>query len=155
MGWHWLIKVCSFQLYNSIIHHLYIVLCVYHPASSLCHHFSPFTLSHLPHPLPLVITILFVFMRIFVFLNPLTIFTHLPKPHSFWQLSVCSLCLWICLYFVCLFIMFTRFPTWVKWYCICLSLTVLFHLTQYSPGPSKLWQKVRFPILQPQWYSIV
>ena len=26
LGWHWLIKLCTFQVHNSIIHHLYIVL---------------------------------------------------------------------------------------------------------------------------------
>ena len=35
LRWHWLIKLYRFHLYNSIIHHLYIVLCVHHPNSSL------------------------------------------------------------------------------------------------------------------------
>ena len=34
LGWHWLIKLYMFQVYNSTIHHLYIVLCVHHPNSS-------------------------------------------------------------------------------------------------------------------------
>ena len=32
--WHWLIKLYRFQVYNSIIHHMYIAVCV-HPRSSL------------------------------------------------------------------------------------------------------------------------
>ena len=35
MGLHWLKKLCRFQLYDSIIHPLYIVLCVHHPKSCL------------------------------------------------------------------------------------------------------------------------
>ena len=35
LGWYWLTKLYRFQLYSSVIHHLYIVLCVHHPKSSL------------------------------------------------------------------------------------------------------------------------
>ena len=41
LGWHQLIKFCRFQVYTSTIHHLYIVLCVYHSKSSFF--LSPFT----------------------------------------------------------------------------------------------------------------
>ena len=47
LGWHWLIKLYRFQVDNSTIHHVYIVLCVHHPKSSLLP--SPFNL-----PLPLL-----------------------------------------------------------------------------------------------------
>ena len=54
MGWHWLIKWYRFQEYNSIIHHLYIELCVHLLKSSLLP--SPFILpfpsSTSPQPLP-------------------------------------------------------------------------------------------------------
>ena len=33
LGWHWLIKLCRFQTYTSIIHPLDIVLCAHHPKS--------------------------------------------------------------------------------------------------------------------------
>ena len=33
--WHWLIKWYRFQVYNYIIHHLYVVLCVHCPKLSL------------------------------------------------------------------------------------------------------------------------
>ena len=33
LGWHWLIKLYKFQVYNSVICHLSIVLCVHHPKS--------------------------------------------------------------------------------------------------------------------------
>ena len=49
-------------MYNSVICHLYIILCVYHPKSSLLPppFIPPFTLFYLPpHPFPLIITILF------------------------------------------------------------------------------------------------
>ena len=50
--WHWLIKLYRFQVYNSIIHYLYIVLCVHYPKSSLLPSlFIPtFTLFCLPTP---------------------------------------------------------------------------------------------------------
>ena len=35
LGWHWLINLHRFQVCNSIIRHLYIVLCAHHPKSSL------------------------------------------------------------------------------------------------------------------------
>ena len=48
-------KIYRFQVYNSIIHHLYIEMCVHHPKSSLFP--SPYSMS--PHsPFPLVITML-------------------------------------------------------------------------------------------------
>ena len=46
LGWHWLIRLCRFHGYISIIHHLYIALCAHHPKSSqLC------TLCLALHPL--------------------------------------------------------------------------------------------------------
>ena len=73
LGWYWLIKLHRFQVYKSTIRHLYIVLRVHHPKSSLLP--SPFIpalpSSNFPHPVfPLVITILMsVSMRLFL-LNP-------------------------------------------------------------------------------------
>ena len=65
---HWLIKLYRLQVYNSIIHHPYIILHAHHPKSSLLP--SPFIrpfIFYLPHPLfLLVITILLsVSMRLF------------------------------------------------------------------------------------------
>ena len=61
-------KLCRFQVYNSRIHHLYIVLCVYHPKSSIIPSpFSPFSI-YFHSFLPLVIAILLsVSMRVFFF----------------------------------------------------------------------------------------
>ena len=61
LGWHWLIKLCRFQAYSCIIHHLYIVLCIHHSKTSPLP--SPFVsnLHYSPSPnfpFPLVITIL-------------------------------------------------------------------------------------------------
>ena len=56
MGWHWLIRLYRFQVYSSMIHHLYIVLCVYHPKLNLLYHhifyLTPFTLYDPPTPIP-------------------------------------------------------------------------------------------------------
>ena len=38
LGWHWLIKLYRFQVYNSIIHYLYIVLCVHYQSQVFCYH---------------------------------------------------------------------------------------------------------------------
>lgn len=35
LGWYWLVKSCRFQVYISIIHHLYISLCVHPPPPSV------------------------------------------------------------------------------------------------------------------------
>ena len=47
MGWHWLTKLYKFQVDNYTAHHLYTVLCVYYPKSSLC--LSPLIS---PYPVP-------------------------------------------------------------------------------------------------------
>ena len=49
LWWHRLIKLYRFEVDNSIVHHLYIVLCVHHPKSS--HLSSPFT-PPLPSSVP-------------------------------------------------------------------------------------------------------
>ena len=60
-GWHWLMKLYRFQVYNSTIHHLYIIiLCFNHPKSNLIlsPFIPPFPSSTCPHPtFPLVITV--------------------------------------------------------------------------------------------------
>ena len=60
LEWHWLIRLYRFQVQNFITHHLYVVLCVHHPRSSLLP--SPFILLYPlpppPPPSPLVIAIL-------------------------------------------------------------------------------------------------
>ena len=35
LGWHWVTKLYRFSVYSSVVHHLYIALCVYHPKSNL------------------------------------------------------------------------------------------------------------------------
>ena len=50
LGWHWLIKLHRFQVDNSIIHHLYIVLCVHQSQVTI---YAPFPLFYLlPSPFP-------------------------------------------------------------------------------------------------------
>ena len=45
LGWCWLIKLYRFRVYNSTTHHLYVVLRVHHPKSSLLSFtvYSPYT----------------------------------------------------------------------------------------------------------------
>ena len=45
LGWHWLMKWCRFQGYNSIVHHLYIALCVYHPGKCPFKHIAGLVLK--------------------------------------------------------------------------------------------------------------
>ena len=65
--------------------------------------YPPFTLFYLPIPFPLVITVLLLSVSIRVFfvfyfyflLNPFSFFTLPTNPVPLWQLSLCSLYLWI------------------------------------------------------------
>ena len=118
LGWHWLIKLHWFQVYNSIVRYLYTILsvysipCVRHPESSLvslpCIPLYPFlsaSLTSFPsgnHQPPYCC--LCVSLRgfgVFFCLIPLQFPpSSLTLPH-FWQLSVLFLYLWVCFYFVC------------------------------------------------------
>ena len=89
LGWHWLIKLYRLQVYNSITHHLYIVLCVYHPSQVSFHRYlSPCPLVPPPLPFsPVTTTVLSVSMRLFyvcmyVFCLILSCFHPAPQPSS-------------------------------------------------------------------------
>ena len=57
-GRHCLIKIYRFQVYNSIIHDLYIVLCVHHPKSPSIPNYPPTPSSISPQlPYPVLITL--------------------------------------------------------------------------------------------------
>ena len=97
-------------MHNSVTHHLYTVLYVHHPMSSLLPSpLIPALLSStFPHPFPSgnhhTIVYVHEFLGFFFFLlNPFTFFTQSPKPLSLWQLSVCTLYLWVYFYFISLF----------------------------------------------------
>ena len=101
-----IIQVSSVQLYNTKPS-VYCTVC-----STLSqifyHHFPPLPSCTSLHPLfpsdnPPVLSVS-VSLRCFFLLNPFTFFTQLPKRLPLWQLSVCSLYLWVCFYFVCQFI---------------------------------------------------
>ena len=110
IGWHWLIKLYRFQVYSSIMHHLYNVLCVHHPRSSLIPSpfTPPFTLFYLPPPpFSLVITkqlsvsvsvsLVFFFQSLHFFHLP-----PLPFPSDSCQ-SVLCVCVSILFVFKCSF----------------------------------------------------
>ena len=103
LGWHGVINLHRFQVQNSIIRHLYIVLWFTTPIKSPSITTSPpYPLLPPPTPLPLLITIpLSVSIRCFFLLHPFTFLTQLPNPPPLWQLSVCSLYLWVYFYFDC------------------------------------------------------
>ena len=137
-------------VYNSTIHHLYFVLCSPPQVTSFSIIiYPPFTVIYLlPPPFPSGSHPCCLCLWFFLFvclINLFTFFTQLPNSSSLWQLSVCSLYLWICFYFVCEFILFIR----MKSYDTYLSLIDFFHLTQYSLGPSILSQKVGVPSFLP------
>ena len=41
LGWHWLIKLYRFQVYDSIMHHLFIVFCVFTTPSQVSFSYLP------------------------------------------------------------------------------------------------------------------
>ena len=109
--WHCLIKLCRFQVYNSIRHHWYIVLCsppqvrspsitVYPPLPSCTSHQPPSLWSS-----PWCCLCLW---GVFFCLNPFSFFTQHPQssailtPHSLLSVSMN-------LFLFCLFILFIRF----------------------------------------------
>ena len=74
-GWHWLIKLYRFQVYNSITHHLYIVLCVHHTMSGLLP--SPFIPPYSPLPPLHPLSFCCLPMRVFFWF-----FCLIPSPFS-------------------------------------------------------------------------
>ena len=148
LGWHWLIKLYRFQVCNSLILHLYIVLCVHHPNSSLLP--SPF-IPHLPSstsPTPFPSdnhhTVVCVYEVVFFFC---LIHSHFsPSPVTILPSDSCP-SLWVCFCLFYLFVLFLRFHISAKSYGVFLSLTGLFHLTEYSPGLSMLLQKGKISFL--------
>lgn len=74
LGWYWLVKSYRFQVYISIIHLLYISLCVHPPPRQFSLHrriFDPLfpllPLSLSPHPLSVVCVCELLFLSFFVF----------------------------------------------------------------------------------------
>ena len=92
LGWHWLIRLCKFQVYSYVIHHPCISLCAHHPKFSLLHH-------HLVDPI-----------------NLFNLTLH-PIPSSNHYTVVC---IWGFLCFVCSFVAFCFMShIWVKSYGSC------------------------------------
>ena len=101
LEWHWLIKLYRFQVYNSITHHLYVVLCIHHPQSSLLPSLfippspTPFSPSDNHHT--------FVCLnKFFCMLTSFIFFTQCPNPPPS---NICQsvFWIWVFFYFVCLF----------------------------------------------------
>ena len=90
-----------FQVHKSTTHHLYTVLCVHTPSqASFYRCLCPCTLPDLPLPPYCGLCLCFYFP------TPFTLFTQPCDKPPRWQLSIFSLYLWVCFYFVCWFILF-------------------------------------------------
>lgn len=95
LGCHWLTKVYRFQVYSSVTHHLYTVLCsppqvaIHHYSSPLCH----FPLSNYHSVFHVHVFLSIVYLFFVQSLHPLS------QPPQ--QLSACH-------YFACYLIMFIR-----------------------------------------------
>ena len=121
LGWHGLITLCRVQVYSSVLHHLYIMLCAHRPKSNR----PPSPCTWPPSP----------------FLPPVL----LPCPSGNHHTAVCVYeFLFVC--FSCLFICCFSFVShmWVKSYASWLFLSDLFCLAQYTQGPSVLSQVAVF-----------
>ena len=128
------IKLCKFQVYNSTIHFsVHCSVCSPSKSSLLPSPFIPTQPSSTsPHPLSLCPsgnhhTVAWVYVLGFLFfLNP----SHfLLSPTTSLLSDSCQSVLyeWICLYFICKFILFIRSSTH-EWNYMIFSLTGLFHL---------------------------
>ena len=120
-------KTTKIQGYNSTNHHLHTVLCTHHPSKVSFYLQSPhFSYLHLTLPLPSDYhhTDVCVYVLYICFYNPFTSFHQVLQPPPLWHLSVWSMYPCLCFYFV------HQIPhiSETTWYCICLSLTGLFHL---------------------------
>ena len=93
LGLHWLLKLSKIKVYNFIVCHLYIVLCVHMISShvSFHHHLScpSFSLFRLPPPHCFLATtiLLCIYGEIFAFLcfvvlTPFTFFTQPPSSSA-------------------------------------------------------------------------
>ena len=83
-----------------------------------------------------------------VLLNLFPFFTLSPYSLPLWQPSVCSMYLWVCFCFVCLFILFCGFHIKVRLYGICLlwliSCSTHIWLPSYiSPSYTKVFAVLR------------
>ena len=109
-------------------------------SASFHHHLSPIPSSTSPDSHHTVVCghVLLLF-----FVNPFTIFTHPPNPPPLTAVSLFSVSM--SLFLFCLLVYFVhQIPHTSKIIDMCLSLSGLFHLAQYSPGLFILLQKVRF-----------
>ena len=110
IGWHWLIRLYKFQVYNSIIDRLYIALCVHYLKVK-----SP---------------------SITIYLTLFTLLTFPSANHStvvcVWVFFVCFVCSFVAFCFTS--------HLWVKSYGPCLFLSDLLCVAWYFQGPSILPQ---------------
>ena len=80
LGWHWLIKLYGFQVYNFITNHLYIVFCSSPQVKSLSIIFySPLMFFYLP-PIPFSSGNQHTVVRVWVSYSLLNLFTFSPSP---------------------------------------------------------------------------
>ena len=112
-NYSWHTKLYCLQEYTPVIRHLCNFLSD-HPDKSHTH-LTPHTVIRILLSLfPMLhFTSLWLFCNNqFVLLNAFTFFTHSTKPPFIWQLSICSLYLWVFFYSASLFILFFRFNSW-------------------------------------------
>ena len=103
LGWHWLIKLYRFWVYSAITHHLYIVLCVCHPKSTLPSPSIaplPSSTSPTPHPFPSSDhhTVVCFDEGFFFCILPLP---SSSRPATPLPSDSCQSALWVCLCFPC------------------------------------------------------
>ena len=104
-----LMKLYRFQVYNSITHHLYIVLYAHHPKSSTpsITFYPPYPLLPLPTPFPSGnnhMWSIYEWLIFFFLLNLFTFFTQSPKPSpltavSLFSVSMSLFLFWLLVYF--------------------------------------------------------
>ena len=141
LGWHWFIKLYRFQVYNSIIYHLYIVLYVHHPEWLLL--LLPFIPLYPFLPAPTSFSLVnIILLSVFLFF---CFFCLIPSPFlpDLQPPPLCSLYLWAYVYLVCLFL-------FIDFKCEWNHMVFVFHwlislIIMFSRSIPYCRKNIRFP----------
>ena len=137
LGWHWLIGLYRLQVYNTMMHDLYIILCAYHPRPNYLA--SPYTWPPLSFPSlhsssPLVATTLLSVSMSFCWLVCFCPFVATGFISQGYHI-ILNFSVWLIL----LSMTFSRF--------IYTFANVFYHDRNGSTAPEKIWAEWHYLVL--------